>query len=52
MNNSLSRLQNVMHRTVFVAEGISQFFFSMVEWFKGRQKEKNGAYNLQSTGLF
>lgn len=41
-----------MHRPVIVGEEISQFFFSMVECFKGRLKEMNGAYNLQSSGLF
>lgn len=52
MNNSLSHLQNMMHGPVIVGEEISQFFFSMVECFKGRLKEMNGPYNLQSSGLF
>lgn len=52
MKNSLSHLQNMMHRPVIVGEEISQFFFSMAECFKGRLKEMNGPYNLQSSSLF
>lgn len=51
MNSSPSHLQNMMHSPVIVGEEISQFFFSMAECFKGRLKEMNGAYNLQSSGL-
>lgn len=52
MNNSLSHLQNMMHRPVIAGEEISQFFFSMAECFKERLKGMNGPYNLQSSGLF
>lgn len=52
MNNSLSHLQNMMHGPVIVGEEISPFFFSMAECFKGRLKEMNGPYNLQSSTLF
>jgi len=51
-NKQLSCLQNVLHRPVIVGEEISQFFFSVAECFKGRLKEMNGAYDLQSSGLF